>query len=161
VAAEGTYGSADPVAESEPERLVRNYAELLQELRVAQAGTQILFAFLLAVAFTVPFQESDDFTHGVFAVTLVLCALATALLIAPAAMHRTLFRQGRKADLVRISSPLALAGLYVLMLACAGVLVLALDVALNRIAAIVVSAIVLAVFVALWVVLPFALHRRP
>ena len=79
--------------ESKAESLDRHWQELLQELRVAQAGTQILFAFLLTIAFTQPFREGDDLTHRVYAVTLILASLATALLIGAVPFHRMLFRQ--------------------------------------------------------------------
>jgi hypothetical protein len=150
------------MGESRSEQLDRNFDELLQELRVAQTGTQILFAFLLTIAYTRPFRDADAFVHVAYAVTLVLAGLAAALLIAPVAMHRTLFRRGRKDDLVRIGGRLALTGLYVLMAAVGGSVLLALDVALGRVPATVVTAGLLVVVLVLWVVIPVVLrHRRP
>ena len=116
--------------ESEAESLDRHWQELLQELRVAQAGTQILFAFLLTIAFTQPFREADDLTHRVYAVTLVLASLATALLIGAVPFHRMLFRQRLRDHMVTIVGHMASGGLFLLMLAMAGSLFLALDVAL-------------------------------
>ena len=138
----------------------RNYGELLQELRVTQTGTQILFAFLLTIAFTPVFADAGPFTHRVYAGTLVLCALATALLIAPVALHRTTFQQGRKHNLVRVSNVLALAGVHVLLLAVVGSLVIALDVVLSRTLALVVSGVLAALTVGLWVVLPLVVRLR-
>ena len=100
------------------ERADRNYNELLQELRVAQTGVQILFAFLL----TIPFQQrfGEEVGTGLrkeYLVTLLVTAMATALLIAPVTMHRILFRQGLKPQLVTVADRLAKAGLA--CLACA------------------------------------------
>ena len=145
--------------ETENERYDRNFNELLQELRVTQTGTQIFFAFLLTIAFTRVFRDSDDFTQDVFTATLLLCALATALLIAPVALHRILFQHGYKRQIVQWGSQLALAGTYVLALALAGALLLALDYPLGRSVAITTTAAVLAGFVALWLFLPLVLRR--
>ena len=100
------------------ERADRNYNELLQELRVAQTGVQILFAFLLTIPFQQRFGEmvSSGLRHEYLA-TLLVTAAATALLIAPVTMHRILFRQGLKPQLVTVADRLAKAGLA--CLACA------------------------------------------
>jgi hypothetical protein len=100
------------------ERADRNYNELLQELRVAQTGIQILFAFLL----TIPFQQrfGDMVGAGLrqeYLATLLVTAAATALLIAPVTMHRILFRQGLKPELVTVADRLAKVGLACLALA--------------------------------------------
>ncbi len=140
--------------ESKAESLDRHWQELLQELRVAQAGTQILFAFLLTIAFTQPFREADDLTHRVYAVTLITASLATALLIGPVPFHRMVFRQRLRDRMVTIAGRMASGGLFLLMLSMAGGLFLALDVALNRtMAAIIVSA-ALGWYVLFWYVLP-------
>src|SRR5919109_4246444 len=76
--------------ETPMQRADRAYGEILQEVRVAQTGVQILFAFLLALAFQARFAAITDFQRGVYVVTLMLCAAATALLIAPAAIHRVI-----------------------------------------------------------------------
>lgn len=159
----GSPAAADPGdrhQETETERLDRNFDELLQELRVSQTGTQILFAFLLGVAYTSPFRQADAFVHIVYSATLLLSAVAAALFIAPVAMHRTLFRQGRKGQLVQVSSRLALAGIYLLLLALTGAVLLALDDPLGRPAALILSAGVFFVLVLLWVALPVRLRRR-
>lgn len=77
--------------ESTAHRLDRNYEEMLQELRVAQIGVQILFAFLLSIAFQQHFTEITPFQRTVYIVTLVFTAAAVALLTAPVAVHRALF----------------------------------------------------------------------
>jgi hypothetical protein len=100
------------------ERADRNYNELLQELRVAQTGIQILFAFLL----TIPFQQrfGEEVGTGLrqeYLATLLVTAMATALLIAPVTMHRLLFRQGLKPQLVTTADILAKFGLACLAVA--------------------------------------------
>jgi O-antigen/teichoic acid export membrane protein len=146
--------------ESEAESLDRHWQELLQELRVAQAGTQILFAFLLTIAFTQPFRDADDLTHRVYAITLTLAALATALLIGPVPFHRLIYRQRLRDRMVTIAGHMATAGLFLLMLAMAGGVFLALDAALSRTAAVAIVAAVLAWFVLLWYVVPITVRRR-
>jgi hypothetical protein len=146
--------------ESKAESLDRHWQELLQELRVAQAGTQILFAFLLTIAFTQPFRESDDVTHAVYAVTLILASLATALMIGPVPFHRIVFRQQLRDQMVRIANRMASGGLLLLMLAMAGSLFLALDVAFSRPTAVVVVAVVLLWYVAFWYALPLYVRSR-
>jgi len=88
--------------ETPMQRADRAYGEILQEVRVAQTGVQILFAFLLALAFQARFAAITDFQRVVYVVTLMLCAAATALLIAPAAMHRVIYRRRLKQHLVRV-----------------------------------------------------------
>src|SRR5213080_2616773 len=94
--------------ETETQRLDRNYDDLLQELRVSQNGTQILFAFLLTVPFSNGFSKTTSFERGLYFATLILAALSAAMLIAPAVMHRVLFRQHMKATLVRTAGLVAL-----------------------------------------------------
>ena len=103
--------------ESEAERLNRNFDDLLQELRVSQNGTQILFAFLLTVPFSNGFSKVSDFQRGVYFAALLLAALSAAMLIAPAVMHRILFRQHHKRDLVYAASRVALGGQTILAFA--------------------------------------------
>jgi hypothetical protein len=155
-----TDEAADPRRETEAERLDRNFDELLQELRVSQAGVQILFAFLLGVSFTTPFRQADSFVHIVYSVTLLLCVLATALFIGPVALHRMLFGRGRKGELVKVGSRLALGGLYALVLAISGAVLLALDDPLGRSAALTLAGCAFLVLVALWVALPAHLRAH-
>ena len=89
--------------ENEATRLDRNYNEILQELRVAEAGVQILFAFLLALAFTQRFARITSFERGVYFASLLLSAAAGGLLMAPTAMHRIMFRRGLKDVLVDVA----------------------------------------------------------
>ena len=145
--------------EDEAARQDRHWNELLQELRLAQTGTQILFAFLLAIAFTQPFREADAFTHATFATTLVLTALATGLLLAPVSFHRMVFQRRMRDRMVPVAGRMAAGGLFVLLLAICGAVLLALDVVLPRLAATLMCVGVFVWFVAFWYVIP-ALTRR-
>src|SRR5919107_6173063 len=98
-------------AEAPLQRADRNFSELLQELRVAQTGVQILFAFLLTLSFMDRFSAIDAFQRGVYVFTLVASAVTAALLIAPVPVHRLLFQRGRKRELVRVGHRFALTGL--------------------------------------------------
>ncbi|GAA1515918.1 DUF6328 family protein [Kribbella lupini] len=152
----GNYSRDD---EDKGERLDRHWNELLQELRLAQTGTQILFAFLLGIAFQNRFQDADTFTHDVYAGTLVAAALAVALFLAPVSFHRILFQQRLRDRLVPIAHHLASAGLVFLIAAMCGGVLLALDVVLSRTVAIVVVAVVLVWFLAFWYILPAYVRR--
>ncbi|GAA4488278.1 DUF6328 family protein [Actinoallomurus oryzae] len=136
------------------ERWDRNFVELLQELRVAQTGVQILFAFLLTLPFTNRFGDVGDRDKTVYVITLVAAATATALLIAPVSGHRQVFRQGRKPQLVRTASALAQAGLVALLIAMIGAVFLVLDVVAGLGWAAGLGAVIAALFVVLWYLLP-------
>lgn len=146
--------------ESEADRLDRHWQELLQELRVAQTGVQILFAFLLVVAFSGPFQEAGAYTHGVFAATLVVTAMATALLIAPVSVHRLVYRRQLRDELIRVAAKMAMGGLFFMLLAVVGGLLLALDVVLSRTTTLAVVAAVAVWFSVFWYLVPLAVRRR-
>lgn len=141
-------------------RFDRHWNELLQELRLAQTGTQILFAFLLAIAFTTPFRDDGDFTHAVYAVTLILTAMATGLLIAPVSFHRMVFQQRLRDRMIPLTSKMATGGLFCLMLAVCGGLLLALDVILARGLAIAICAVALLWFAVFWYIIPGAIRRE-
>jgi len=113
--------------ETRKERIDRELIELLNELRVALPGVQFLFAFLLVVPFQQKFGRTSHLQHGVYFVALAAAALATALLIAPAAQHRILFRQHDKEMLLRRSNRSALAGLLALGVAICSALLLVVD----------------------------------
>ncbi|MEW2572174.1 DUF6328 family protein [Streptomyces sp. NPDC057621] len=145
--------------ETRLERADRNFLELLQELRVTQTGIQILFAFLLTLAFTPRFPSLDTVQRTTYVVTLLLAVLAAALFTAPAALHRRLFQQGAKPLLVKASSRLAQIGLAALALALTGSVLLVVDVAVDRTEGIVAGATTLLLCVGLWEVLPYLLKR--
>ena len=141
------------------ERLDRQWNELLQELRLAQTGTQILFAFLLSIAFTNRFQDAEAFTHDVYAATLIASGLAVGLLLAPVSFHRILFQRKMRDRMIPIAGRMAAGGLAILIVAIGGGLLLALDVVLPRAAALAIVAIVLLWFVFFWYVVPFWVRR--
>ena len=136
------------------QRADRAYGEILQEVRVAQTGVQILLAFLLALAFTARFAAITGFQRGLYVLTLMLCAGSAALLIAPAAYHRMVYRRRLKQHLVRAANRLALSGLLLLLLAIVAALVLILDVVLGTGPGLFLGTGALAWFVAWWFVLP-------
>lgn len=144
--------------EDSGERLDRHWNELLQELRLAQTGTQILFAFLLSIGFQAQFQAADQFTHDVYAATLIASALAVALFLAPVSFHRVVHRQGLRHRLVTMTNWLAQAGLGLLVVAMAGGVLLALDVVLSRPLALGIVGGILLWFVTFWWVIPLAVR---
>jgi Family of unknown function (DUF6328) len=153
-------GGARGRDETEAQRLDRNYGELLQELRVAQVGVQILFASLLTVTFTDRFTTISSQQRGTYVVTLLAASLATALLVGPVAFHRIVFRHNQKDDLVRVSHRMALAGLTCLAVSLVGVVLFILEEVLGQTPALWYSAGVAAVFLLLWLVVPFVSRTR-
>jgi hypothetical protein len=152
--------NADARGETPMQRADRAYGEILQEVRVAQTGVQILFAFLLALAFQARFGGITSFQRGAYVVTLMLCAASTALLIAPAAFHRVIYRRRLKQHLVRVANRLALSGLVLLLLSMASAVLLIMDVVLGLVPAIVLAAGVLGWFTMWWFVLPLLSRAR-
>jgi len=144
--------------ESEDARLDRNLGELLQELRVALPGVQVLFAFLLAVPFQNHFTEISPFEEKVYFFTLLCTALSAALLIAPSAYHRLTFRLQQKRELVFLANRFTIAGLTLLALAMTGAVVLIADVLYGGIVTVVTGVGAVATFGVLWYGLP--LRRR-
>src|SRR3712207_278313 len=128
------HRSADSTGagETRKERIDRELLELLNELRVALPGVQFLFAFLLIVPFQETVDRISDFQRDVHYVSLVSAALATLLLIAPAAQHRVLFRQQEKETLLRRSNRSAFWGLLALSLAMSSSILLVVDVLFSR-----------------------------
>ena len=141
-------------AETPAQRLARNFSELLQELRVAQAGVQILFAFLLAVAFTEAYAEQSFGLRMLHLVTVLLATVSSALLIAPAVWHRVLFRQGRRVDILRRANLFALWGVGFLAAAMTGTVLLIAEVAVGGPVAIVIGVVAALMFATLWFVFP-------
>jgi MFS family permease len=156
----GAGGADDEPDESELERWQRNYGELLQELRVAQMGVQILFAFLLTLSFSNRFDQDDRFAEVTYVVALLAAAAATALLIAPVAYHRVLFRHGRKPYLVRSAHRMAFGGLALLIVAVVSAVMLALDHVISRTLAVTVAGLTGVWFVVLWGVAPWIALRH-
>ncbi|MDQ3739327.1 MAG: DUF6328 family protein [Actinomycetota bacterium] len=142
--------------ETPDERADRNMAELLQELRVALPGVQVLFAFLLAVPFQPKFAEVTAFQEKAYFVVLLLSAAATAFLIAPSSYHRLNFAQGDKPHIVRMASRLAVIGMALLALAMTGAVLLVTDYLFSSTTTAITSAATVLMFAFLWFVLPLA-----
>ncbi|MFJ8966003.1 DUF6328 family protein [Lentzea sp. NPDC102401] len=140
--------------ESEHSRLARNLNELLQELRVAQAGVQILFGFLLSITFTDKYATAPTLVRGTHLVTVLCAAAAVALLTAPAAWHRVLFRQGRREDVVAAGNTFLLAGLGFLAVAMTGTVLLISEVIVGGWVAVLIGVAALLVYGALWFAMP-------
>src|SRR3954462_1584225 len=153
-------GQSNPRGETPEKRADRIMNELLQELRVVQAGVQILVAFLLSMSFTERFARIDEFQRWTYVVTLLLSMLTAGLLIAPAAVHRVTFRRGLKPEIVQTGHRLFAAGLATLVLTLTGGTLLVLDVAIGRTFAVDCGIVVGLVLPGLWFVLPVPLLRH-
>ncbi|WP_218566692.1 DUF6328 family protein [Vallicoccus soli] len=140
--------------------LDRNLNELLQELRVAQTGVQILFAFLLTLPFNARFDGTTEVQRVAYVVTLLLSAAATGTLIAPVAFHRLVFRRGKREELVRVANTLAVVGLGLLLLAVSGAVFLVVDVVVGGTGAVLLAGGAAAWFLVLWVLLPLRARHR-
>jgi membrane-bound acyltransferase YfiQ involved in biofilm formation len=115
-------------SEDEQERLNRQMMELLNELRVAMPGVQVLFGFLLTVPFQQRFRQVTEFQETVYFVTLIAAAVATAFLIAPSAYHRVMFQAHDKPNVIGIGTAQMLVGLGALGVAMNGAVLLVTDV---------------------------------
>jgi hypothetical protein len=146
--------------ETEGERLDRNLGELLQELRVALPGVQVLFAFLLAVPFQQNFTKITPFEERVYFGTLLCTAISAALLISPSAYHRLTFRFQQKKRLVFYANRMAIAGLTFLALAMTGAIVLITHVLFGTATTIVTAALAVLMFALLWYALPLRARFR-
>jgi len=146
--------------ESEAERLDRNFEDLLQELRVSQNGTQILFAFLLTVPFSNGFEKVTDFQRAVYFAALLLAGLSAAMLIAPAAMHRMLFRRGLKKELMQAATRVTLGGQVILIAAVAVSVFLIGDYLYNHAVATILG-LAMAAYWTLWFfIVPLRIRQR-
>ena len=148
----------EPPGESEHQRWIRNFQELLQELRVAQTGVQFLFAFLLGLAFTQRFQDTTSAQRIVYVATLVLTTMSAVLLIAPVSYHRIVFRRHMKPTLVRHAHAMALGGLLALALSVVGAVYLIVDVVFGTLVGGLVAAGIAGWFFVFWYLIPW-LHR--
>ncbi|MFD6611745.1 DUF6328 family protein [Micromonospora chalcea] len=142
--------------ESEKQRWQRNFADLLQELRVAQTGVQILFAFLLTLPFSAGFDRTTEFQRDIYILALLTAAASAAMIISPVAFHRALFRQGRKPELVRFAHRMATGGLFFMLIAMVSSVLLVSDFVLDRPIAFLLSALTGLWFLTFWAVLPFS-----
>ena len=147
--------------EDERERVNRELIELLNELRVALPGVQVLFAFLLTVPFSQGFHQVTRAQRGVYYGAFVSAALATALLIAPSSYHRIHFRRRDKERMLLTSNKLAISGMAFLALSVAGVVYLISDVLYHVAVASVMTSVIAASFVWFWYELPLSRRSLP
>jgi hypothetical protein len=132
----------------------RQVAEVLQELRVAITGGQILFGFLLTVPFAQRWTQTDDFQRALFLITLLSIASATGCFIAPTAAHRVRFHQRDRSFLVTYANRAAIAGLACLLVAMTCALLLVTDFVFSRTTAIVASGAIAVLLLTLWFFVP-------
>jgi amino acid transporter len=151
--------------ESREDRHNRELIELLNELRVALPGVQVLFAFLLVVPFSNGFPKLGELDRDIFYVAFIATALSTVLLIAPSSYHRLRWRQHDKERLLVTSNGLTIAGLACLAVAITSVVFVLTDFLFHRAWAATFTAFVAACFLLLWYGLPLAAaiqdRRRP
>src|ERR1700733_3810133 len=114
----------DPRQETQAQRNDRNLMELLQELRVAGLGVQVLFGFLLSLPFTTRFDKLSSGQRQLYMASLLLAAVSTALLLAPVAYHRLVFRRQQKEHLIRAANVMAICGLVTVGLAISAAVLL-------------------------------------
>jgi hypothetical protein len=144
--------------ETPSERADRNLAELLQELRVALPGVQVLFAFLLIVPFNQGFTRVTPLQEKVYFGVLLCTAFAAAFLIAPSMSHRLLFRQGDKDHIVKLANKQTILGLTLLAAAMVGVIILITDFVFDGVTTVIAAAALGFTFLVLWYAMP--LQRR-
>jgi hypothetical protein len=159
---EGGIPGAKRRGETEEEALDRNLDELLQELRVASTGVQVLFAFLLVVPFQQGWVKVTDFEQTVYFATLLVTAAASICLIGPTARHRVRFRELDKRWIVESSHRLALAGLGFLALAISGAIMLVSHVVYDTAVTAIATTVVFGGVVTVWFIVPLMreLHER-
>jgi hypothetical protein len=144
--------------ETQAERDDRNLIELLQELRVAGLGVQVLFGFLLSLPFTNQFKQLDRADRNLYLACLILAAVATALLLGPVAYHRLVFRLGMKEKLVKTANVMAILGLITVGLSISASVLLVTGFVAGYGTGSVIAGLVLVMFALLWFALP--LGRR-
>jgi hypothetical protein len=144
--------------ESDKERYDRELIELLNELKVALPGVQVLFAFLLAVPLSANFKDVNGFERAIFFATLASTAIATALLIAPSAIHRIDFRNQDKGSMIVLFNRLSIYGLIFTAISMVGALMFIADLLYGHYATIFTGVLAAAMFSLFWFVLP--IRRR-
>lgn len=149
----------DRPGETEAERDDRNLIELLQELRVAGLGVQVLFGFLLSLPFTNKFVDLNHAQRGLYIAALVLAALSTALLLAPVAYHRLVFRMHQKEQLVKDANILAILGLAAVGLSISASVLLVVSYVAKGPPTVIIAVFTVCLFAVLWFILPLARRR--
>jgi hypothetical protein len=150
----------DERQETESERSDRNWIDLLQELRVLQAGTQILTAFLLAIAFQPRFTDLDEFQLALYLALVSVSILTTVLSLLPVSLHRLLFRRQMKSSTVAIGDAMVRAVIFGVSLATIGTAMLIFDFVIGRTAGLLAAAVLALVLLGFGVLLPLLVRRR-
>lgn len=146
--------------ETRQQRLNRNWADILQELRVIQAGSQIITGFLLAAAFQPRFADLDDTGRAIYFSLLAVAIATTIVGLTPVLLHRWLFRFGAKESLVALGGRLSTAALVGVGVTLAGIVLLIVDLVAGLGVGVLAAAATLVVIVGLWVLLPSTVQRR-
>jgi cation transport ATPase len=147
-----------PHDEPESERLGRNVTDLLNELRVAGTGIQVMFAFLLVLPFSARWKDASTFDQWVYFITLLCITIAAVMLIAPSVHHRLLFRRGERAYLVRVGTRLAIVASAFIAVGLTGILVLVSNFVFGTVAAVIVGIAAAILVTSVWFAMP--LGRR-
>lgn len=143
-----------------PQRLDRQWNELLQEMRVMQTGVQVLTGFLLTIPFQQRFEKLTEVERWLYIAAVGLAVLATLFLIAPVAMHRVLFRRGERDRLLPRGHRCALIGLGLLAAAVAAAMTLIVDVVFNETAGWLIGGVALVLFGLIWWAWPMAVRHE-
>lgn len=146
--------------ETPDERADRNWSEVLQELRVLQTGTQILTGFLLALAFQPAFADLNPSQRAIYLLLVVTAALSAIIALAPVALHRVLFQQRAKAEVVSYGHAALITALFTVSVLIAGVVAFVFDVVVGDAAAWWTLGILSALIVLLWIVVPAVMRVR-
>jgi hypothetical protein len=152
--------ASDGRPETQNQRSDRNWVEILQELRVTQTGTQIMSGFLLTLPFQQRFASIHSYELAIYVVLIVLAGSTTAVGLAPVALHRGLFHQHEKAELVRIADRLLRVTIWLVAALTTGVVLFVLDFTIGLAAGIIGGVIAAIVLVSLLGVIPLAVRRR-
>jgi len=146
--------------ETEAERSDRNWSELVQELRVAQTGVQVLAGFLLTLPFTATFFDIGEGHRLIYLVAFSLAVVTVALMTAPVALHRFLFARNEKDVLVAVGAMFAKIGMATMGLTLTSVVVLIFGVVVNDAAGIIAGLAAFVLYLLAWVVIPYTVLRR-
>lgn len=146
--------------ESATERADRNWSEVLQELRVLQTGTQILTGFLLALAFQPGFADLSDGQRTIYLTLVVMAALSAIIALAPVALHRVLFQQRAKAEVVSYGHAALITALFTVSVLVVGVVAFVFDVVVGGSSAWWAVGVLGGLILVLWVVAPLVLRAR-
>jgi O-antigen/teichoic acid export membrane protein len=146
--------------ETRDERADRNLVDLLQELRVATLGVQVLFGFLLGLPFASHFGGLHPWQRWLYVTTLMLSSVSVVLLVAPVGYHRLLFRRHQLEHLISAANVLAICGLVTVALAVASAVLLVTSYVEPGLPAVVLTVVVTALFATFWFVLPIARRER-